>query len=481
MAGVTEQGFVTKRLPDILLELQDEARRLFQDLTPPGDTVDISPSSALGRLIGLVSPSAVDGWDAAQQVYTAFDANASTGIPLDNLVAFSGITRQEKTFTTTPLLFYGDTNTLIPSGSVVSSPTTAERFNISTPVALVASIASGVGVTTLVVADSTLYTITYTSSTTTQNINYTSGVSGTTLLSVLSGLKGIIDASHPSLTGTVVGTTLNVMRNDVFQTVAFTTSINIGIIKVSTVGEGIAENVGPLTQLAGTITEISTPVLGWDTVNNTVSASPGRLEETDGELRLRFRNSKFLRASNSIDSLYSALLEVSSVQDVVIYENDTNITDGNGVPGHSFLTLVVGGLSTDIAQAIWDNRPVGILSFGNTSVSINDIQGFPHTISFSRPDGVLIYISMNLTTNSEFPANGVDLIKQTIVDYFQNTFTVGDDVVYSRLYTPINSIPGHEVNSLTIGITPAPVGLVNIPIAFDKIASINDLNISITI
>lgn len=484
MAGVTPTGFVLQRLPETITRLRAEAVSLMQDLVAPGEIVDTSDSTTLGRLIGLATPSTVDLWEAAQEVYSAFDPNSATGIPLDNVVAYAGVEREEETAATAPVYLVGDTNTLIAAGSVVSSPFTGERFTLVVPVALSSSIASSVGVNTLVVSDSTLYTITYRNTTTTQNISYTSGVSATSD-SILAGIKALVDASHPTLVATITGTsgsrTLTIKRVDVFQTVAFTVTPNLGVVKVGNVGEVQAENTGPLEQLVNTITEIATPVLGWDSVTNPTAASGGRLEETDEELRIRFRNSRFDRATNTLEAVYSGITGVAGVEDVTIYENDSGATDGNGVPGHSFLPIVVGGLSTDIANAIWDNRPIGITSFGNTTVSIADIQGFSHDISFSRPDGVVIYIEMDLTTNSEFPANGIDLLKSSLVEYFQNNFSVGDDVVYSRLYTPINAIPGHEVNSLTIGITPSPVGMVNIPIAFDEVASLNDLNITITV
>ena len=221
-------------------------------------------------------------------------------------------------------------------------------------------------------------------------------------------------------------------------------------------------------------------MLGWDSVNNPVAATPGEDRETDEQLRLRFRNGKFDRATNTLDAIYSAIINLDNVSEVTIYENDTSAVDGNGVPAHSFLPIVVGGLSTDIANAIWDNKPIGILSYGNTTVSINDVQGFAHNISFSRPNALVIYISMDITTDVNFPANGNDLIKSNIIQYFADNLGTGDDVIYSRLYTPVNQVPGHQVNTLTVGTSPSPVGVVNVPVAFDAIASISSINIVIT-
>jgi uncharacterized phage protein gp47/JayE len=88
---------------------------------------------------------------------------------------------------------------------------------------------------------------------------------------------------------------------------------------------------------------------------------------------------------------------------------------------------------------------------------------------------------LDITTNSEFPQDGEQAIKDAIAAYMEAQFGIGEDVVYSRLYTPINSIPGHQVNSLTIGTSPSPVGVSNIPIAFNELFSLDPNNIVITV
>lgn len=483
MAGLTDAGFVVKRLTEIYGDKAALAVQLFQDLVAVGDIVDTGPSSILGRLIALDSPSEADLWEALQQIYAAFDPNSATGIALDNLVAYAGLTREEQTFTTSSVLVSGDNNTLITLGQTVSSSTTGEQYTVNSPIALIPSSASGITVSVLTVANSTAYTITYASTISSNTITFTSDASAT-LDEILNGLLTVITSAHPTLTASISGTgnaaRLVIDRVDMFQTVSFTTSSNLGITKIRTVGEVVAVNSGPISQPINTIDTIATPILGWDSVINPVAAVSGEDRETDEQLRLRFRNGKYQRATNSLDSIYSALINLDNVTEVTIYENDTSVVDANGVPAHSFLPIVVGGLSTDIANAIWQNKPVGILSYGNTTVSINDLQGFPHAISFSRPNPVVIYISMDITTDANFPANGNDQIRSALLDYFAANFGTGDDVIYSRLYTPINSVPGHQVESLTIGTSPSPTGTANIPIGFDSVASLNSANIIIT-
>ena len=479
MAGLTDAGFIIKRLADILADDRALAVQLFQDLVVPGDTVDVSDSSALGRLTSLAAPSEADLWEAAQEVYAAFDPNSATGVALDNLVAYGGLTRKEQTFTTSSILVAGDTNTLIPVGQTVSSSTTGEQFTTAGAISLSPSGASGITVSVVTLQNSTAYTITYADTTTSNTITFTSDGTAT-VAEILSGLQSVIAGGHPTLTSSVVGTDLIINRNDMFSNVNFTTSVNLGITKVRTVGEVVAVEAGVIEQPANTIYTILTPMLGWDSVINPVAATPGEDRETDEELRLRFRNGKFDRATNTYDAIYSALINLDNVTEVTIYENDTSVVDGNGVPAHSFLPIVSGGLSQDIGNAIWENKPTGILSYGNTSVNVTNIQGGTHIVSFSRPNPVVIYVSMDITTDVNFPANGNDLIRSNLISYFQANFGTGDDVIYSRLYTPINSVPGHQVNTLTVGTSPSPVGMVNVPINFDSIASLISINISIT-
>jgi uncharacterized phage protein gp47/JayE len=483
--GLSNEGFTLKRLQDILNEQRQKAVELFQDLVQPGDVVDTSDSSALGRIIALDAAGDADLWEVAQMLYSAFDPNSATGIALDNIVAYGGISRFGESFTTAVALFAGDNGILIPSGNTVKASISNNQFTTVDSVALSPSAASGVTVTILSVTNNTAYSITYsTSSSTSNTVTYTSDADATNL-EILNGLKAIIDSAHPLLSASVVGTTLVVDKADVFQTSNFSVTANLNIAKVKKIGNLQASVVGVIEQEANTINTIVTPVLGWDSVTNPLAASTGRLRETDEELRLRFRNTKLERSSNILDSLYSALNNLEGVTEVAVYENDTDVTDSNGVLPHSFLPVVLGGSSQLIAETIWENKPLGIRSQGNTEIDITDSQGFIHTIGFERPNPVTIYITMNLSVNPEdtniFPGDGADQIKQAIIDYAASNFGVGDDIIYSRLYTPINSIPGHQVDSLFIGTSPSPAGTSNIVIPFNAIGSFESVNILVNI
>lgn len=477
--GVTNTGFVAPRLAELLTTNRARAVELFQDLVLAGDVVDTSDSSILGRLISLVAPGEADLWEAAQEVNDAFNPLAATGFALDNLVMLSGLTRQDPTYSTTQAVFTGDVGTLIPSGRTVRPSTSANDFQNRSSISVTPNNAVGIAVRPTVVADNTNYTIVYSNSTTSTSINYTSSTNST-ISTVLMGIAQVVANSHPLLTTEIVNSLLYIKVADNTNSYKWSSSSNVGIVKASVIGQLVAVDVGPINQEANTVTNIQTPVLGWDSVTNPFKVIPGSNEETDSELRERFRQSKYLRASNILESLYSALISLDNVKEVQIYENDTDQTDSLGIPSHSFLPIVLGGIDSEIANTIWKRKPLGIRSYGNTSVTIYDSQGFAHSIGFERPSPVPAIIKINLTTDSNYPENGDDSIKTSLINYFNSNFGIGDDVVYSRLYTAINSVPGHQVNSLTIGTSNSNQSMSNIAIAFNQIASLQTDNIIIT-
>lgn len=475
--GLSDQGLVVKRLSDILTDQRAKATLLFQDLVAPGDVVDTSDSSLLGRLIALDADGDAVLWQQLQEVYTAFDPNSATGYALDNLVALGGITRQSQTFSTAQVLLSGDNGITIASGLTVGSSVDSSQWTIVAPVALNAFNVSGATFTALTVANNTAYTITYATVTTSNTISYTSGANATAA-TIAAGIASLVTSSHPSFTATVANNSITLNRVDEFATVNFTTSNNLGITDVTKIGEVISTSSGPVTAEPNTLTKILTPQLGWDSVTNPIAASVGRDLETDEELRVRFRDTKFERASNIIEALYSALLNLSGVEEVRIYENDTDATNEFNVPAHSFMPIVLGGLSSQIANSIWENKPMGIRSFGSTVVVIYDSQGFAHNIGFKRPDPVPVYITLNLSTDSSYPATGDDDIRSDLTAYIDK-LRIGDDVVYSRLYTPINNTSGFQINSMYIGTSANPTGTSNVVVNFDQIATLSSANIII--
>jgi uncharacterized phage protein gp47/JayE len=314
---------------------------------------------------------------------------------------------------------------------------------------------------------------------------------GATLTNLVQ-LNGItrLAASSSQVSLTLTGTAgVTILAGSIVSTsdtnAQFLTETDVVLIGGSAAVIANSVDTGEIIALAGTITNIDTPVTGWDTVTNISAATLGREEETDVQLRARRSRSVGLDAQAQIDAIYAAVGDIDGVTSVTVLENDSNLTDANGLPPHSFQVIVNGGDDDDIGDVIWLKKPAGILSFGTVTVQIYDTQGIPHDISFSRPTTVDIYVIVNVSTFSDYPLTGDDDMKQAIVDYANGElvegreFGLSDDVIFTRLYTPINSIQGHEITSLFIDITPVPTGTANITIAPTEISNFLIANITV--
>jgi len=231
--------------------------------------------------------------------------------------------------------------------------------------------------------------------------------------------------------------------------------------------ESESENFGVIIASAGSITVISTPIFGWTSVTNALDAELGREEETDAELRTRREGSVQSSGQNLTDSLFGQLLNIDGVDDAVVISNGTDGTVG-GIPAHQFESTILGGDDDEIAEVIWNNTPQGISSFGDETVEITDSQDFPQDVKFTRPANIDIYFAMDITTDTSFPAGGAADIKEAVVSYGIANFKIGEDVIMSSFYVPINTIPGVTSIILTIGLSSSPVGTSNIVIAADE-------------
>lgn len=480
MAGITEQGLEIKRLPEVRDDLRAEANEIFADLVPAGDVLDTSSASTLGRLIGIASLAESDLWEAIQEVYLAFDPNSATGIPLDNLVALAGIVRRESEPSTARVLLTGDHGITIPAGSVVTSSFTNNRFEIPTNVPLDAQnvVGTSIGVQTVTVGAT--YELTYSNSQNTVNVSYVAQ-SGDTELDILGELVDQVNQNLGTvLTANIDGNVMDIIADNLVTESTYNLTSNLYFDKIIKGVTVAAIENGPIEQATGTIDSISTPVLGWDSIQQIAPATVGSFRETDADLRMRFNEAKYTRGSNILDALYSDLLNLDGVQDIRIYENLSSTVDSNGLPPHSFRVLIRGGLEQEIGEAIWRNRPAGITTSGNVTVFVEDVLGNTKEVYLQRPEFVDIYVSVSVTTDEDFPPDGVEQIRSAIFEYIRENAEVGEDVNFSRLYTPVNSVPGHYVDFLYLDTSPSPSSTSNISIDFDQIAKLELGNIEVT-
>lgn len=223
---------------------------------------------------------------------------------------------------------------------------------------------------------------------------------------------------------------------------------------------------------AGAIDTVITPLAATIAVTNLEATVGGRNRETDQEFRERYIKSVDKPGGSNTDAIRAQLLETPGVVTAVVWENETDTEDGDGLPPHSVEAIVYGGTDSDVAAAIHARKAAGIQTHCGRSAQVTDASGRQRTIHFSRPTSVPIYVRITkLVTGDGYM--GDDTIKAAIVAHIGSDaedmaaagLAIGETVYYNRLMCPLNETPGVVDYSLEISTDGSSWKRENIPIS----------------
>lgn len=239
-----------------------------------------------------------------------------------------------------------------------------------------------------------------------------------------------------------------------------------------------AQETGPVRANAGTQT-IAETVSGWTAVTTPEDATLGKLIESDTALRIRQAQEITKGGSTAAEAVRVAVAEItvangydSNVTTCVVLENDGDTVDGNGQPGHSLQAVVIGGTTQDIVDTIGATKAGGVKAYGTTTGTFTDSQGNAHTIGFSRPSSIDIYLNVQVETDDTYA--GDTALKQALADWGDANLSMGSDVVHARLIAVCFSVQGvTDVPLLEIGDTDGTETATNFSIAPLEIADLD--------
>lgn len=244
-----------------------------------------------------------------------------------------------------------------------------------------------------------------------------------------------------------------------------------------------ATEMGPLHGPAGTVTRIDTPIYGIDSAVNPADATLGFLEETDAQLRIRRARSTAAAGQALADALYGALANLPGVSDLRVYENATAaVQPVTQLPAHSIMAVVLGGADQAILNTLLAKKSLGVQTTGSTSGVALDARGNPQSLRFQRPTEIALHVRVDVARRAGFPADGAERIRAALVAWGTANLGIAQDVIVSRMYDAINSVPGHSVGAVLVGTTSPPAASANVVVPFDSIARIaaNRITVNVT-
>lgn len=405
--GVTEKGFILKRMDTILEEIHTDLTEGF------GINTRSREPSFLQVLVTTFAGQIADLWETAQNSYYAKYPATATGLNLDHAVQYGGIRRAANQRTCYPLHCTGNDGTSVKANTMVVSNTMPEirlyaaeeflitRENFNQICVKVAAVENGIY---SMILNGTQY-------------SYVNSSAEATELEILEGLQSVftnveyfvkVEEEEKVF---ILQDTIKSRENVLVLSDNLTTS------RVTTVANFLTKEYGKIKLPFGVITKIGTYVTGFTAVTNLLEPTYGRLAETDIELRQSYLAKSALRSNTMLDSIIAELLNyIPGIETASGYENETDETDERGLPPHSIELIVEGGKESEIASVILRRKAAGIQTYGSILVAVPGNYGDAIPIRFNRPEYLYTWIKVILYGEKEkLPLNYVALTTQAIL------------------------------------------------------------------
>lgn len=217
-----------------------------------------------------------------------------------------------------------------------------------------------------------------------------------------------------------------------------------------------AINPGAISSPVGSITQIVTPTLGWQSVTNASASVPGDPVETDAQLRIRQSLSTSYPAVANIDAIQASVANIVGVISMRLYENSTSGTDtdgsisgATGLPGHSIAVVTQGGDPVQIANAIATKKAPGCGTFGTTAEPVI-VGNTPITINFSQSTQEVINATILITPKTGYNVNiGQNLVNSFVA--YVNGLIIGQGYEFAEAFAAVVG-PTYKLESISVSV-----------------------------
>lgn len=244
--------------------------------------------------------------------------------------------------------------------------------------------------------------------------------------------------------------------------------------------------VGTIYCPAGTLTEIVSAVVGWETITNVNDGVAGNDRETDSAFRQRIvANLLQKRGKSTLGALVDNIAAIPNVISVVGRENPTDNTvtiDTVQMEPHSIYVAILGGDEESIARVIAQQKTLGAATVGNTTVMfLDDTINYAYQYNIQRPTDVALYVKVQYKDNLYTPIEStvVAQIKSVLQEYVANhPFTIGQTIAGPDLATAFADFTMADVISISVS-TDGTTYTQYVATTIQQIAVLNIANITV--
>lgn len=443
--GLTDAGFVIPTFDDILNNYMNTLKNTF------GADTATSEDTVFGQLFRIIAYTDYTLWEGMQGVYNTQTLNGAEGIYLDEIFSKRGFYRQSAspgsgyayiktnnkaawTYELTTDTYFNadnDLNYYVSSSTMLNSRIGAYTLSKAN------ATATGAPAITFYIQNASDGGLN------SKTLNPSSTTFITDLATFVRANVSITDRAlvRNDTNNVYVGFNATDDTNPIglVTPVKFYASIPLGIkwSEIPVIGSEAGYNPVGVESITG----ISSTFAGYLDTGNFYAFSPGRDIETDAEFRSRFNDNLDEANAATRAAIVKALLLTDGVTKVKIYDNPT-LHDQTYAPAMSFQTIVYGGNATEVAQVIYDTKPINTLTYGTTAINITTEDGGQEIIRFSPGDSSvysvkLVYQSGNGTTLSTTEKQNIVTALANLEAYFELGSAVTNDQIKGVIYSAL--------------------------------------------
>ncbi|QGP57351.1 hypothetical protein PsalMR5_04870 (plasmid) [Piscirickettsia salmonis] len=442
---LTDTGLTLPTQDDLVSDMVVDAQSLW------GSGVQAETYKVLGQLFKIVSAQLYQVYQLAGATYDAQNAYSAQDKNLTDCCARVGVQRLGANKSAAKCILIGNTGINIPEYSQIAVANTSKIFELTTDQTIGYNNATFLQVLVASHIEGTNYYLHI------DNVDYSyTAIANDTADNIASKLAEKINTTSDKLTAENKGSgVFTIEANKELSTFATEPSAGLSIEKCGIIATVEALDYGVISAPANSLTEIKTPIYGWDSSTNPSDATLGRDKESDTELLLRRNGSLKILGSGSTDAISASVRQLDGVTNAYVFQNTKDQTDANNLPPKSISAIVLGGNEQEIAQTVFNEKSGGIATYGEIENKVIDSNGDTQLCYFSRPTEIPIYIDIVFAKEDKeaLPADINNAMINAAIEY-GNTLTVNTDVIPQRFVAAIyKAIPnGIEYIDLTMKI-----------------------------
>ena len=248
-------------------------------------------------------------------------------------------------------------------------------------------------------------------------------------------------------------------------------------------------NYGPIPSAIGEITKIISGVVGWETVNNAVAATNGKLAQSDVSAKRQRRLELGANTRSVAESVIAAVFKLEGVEGIQFRENNTSVTaviDGVALVAKSSWLCVDGGATSEIVPLYYNNR-WGTDFTGSVIYQHTDpVSGQVADVRIERPTEKPIKCTIEVRAGQA--QNVIEDVTQAILDYAnglvegEKGFALGLDASPFEVASAVNvQLPNIFVKKCQLGLLNGAISTDTIINAIFEKATIASVDITVIV